>query len=560
VIAAVDLRVSENERHQRLQGVWNRMENRSSAKLKNGHTFRKQDMMGPGQTLQHQGLLLWKTATGRLKDVLALLLSDTLIFLQEKDQKYTFATVDQKPPVIALQKLIVREVANEERGMFLISASAAGPEMYEVHTSSKEERNTWMRLIREAVESCPEEEEEDASESEEEKRAAEARMQKIYKLQENLMSQDQQICSSLEEKLQIYTELSALSGMMKTSLVEPRLLVQPHSEELPQAAVLLAAALQEGENKYKHISHSRLVNLYPVCGFVQYQIVQSVQSLTQLLYSLQAAVTIQDSCYEVQRLFLQETGRPYPGAQRPHLPSIRGSTLQEQEKQRNLAQRLQGQLRQEKERWERACQARESQQGEQESKLEERERQYHLEMERLRCKKEELDQQQQEYQQSLERLREGQRSVERDREHLGNQQKLLQTWKQDQQTTLPHMDLVPIQPRDHAGNGSVFVNEAAFTSTSINNHHIHRKGSDPSTHNCLNTFLARSNSRQTPTAKTPHGPHSDSQRWAMGTGYHYSPAGSLGLQHMPNGRNDHQVNVLPNVKCQKKGNVTISDF
>lgn len=63
-------------------------------------------------------------------------------------------TQDQKPPVIALQKLIVREVANQEKGMFLISASAAGPEMYEVHTSSKEERNAWMRLIREAVERC----------------------------------------------------------------------------------------------------------------------------------------------------------------------------------------------------------------------------------------------------------------------------------------------------------------------------------------------------------------------------------------------------------------------
>lgn len=62
------------------------------------------------------------------------------------------APQDQKPPVISLQKLIVREVANEERGMFLISASAAGPEMYEVHTSSKDERNTWMRHIREAVE------------------------------------------------------------------------------------------------------------------------------------------------------------------------------------------------------------------------------------------------------------------------------------------------------------------------------------------------------------------------------------------------------------------------
>lgn len=61
------MRVSEYERHQRLQEVFNRMENRSAAKLKSGHTFRKQDMMVPGQVLKHQGVLLWKTATGRLK-------------------------------------------------------------------------------------------------------------------------------------------------------------------------------------------------------------------------------------------------------------------------------------------------------------------------------------------------------------------------------------------------------------------------------------------------------------------------------------------------------------
>lgn len=61
---------------------------------------------------------------------------------------------DQKPPVIPLQKLIVREVANEERGMFLISASSLGPEMYEVHTTTRDERNAWMRHIRQAVERC----------------------------------------------------------------------------------------------------------------------------------------------------------------------------------------------------------------------------------------------------------------------------------------------------------------------------------------------------------------------------------------------------------------------
>uniref|UniRef100_A0A3Q4GQX2 Rho guanine nucleotide exchange factor (GEF) 28a n=1 Tax=Neolamprologus brichardi TaxID=32507 RepID=A0A3Q4GQX2_NEOBR len=404
VIAAVDMRVSEYERHQRLQEVFNRMENRSAAKLKSGHTFRKQDMMGPGQVLKHQGVLLWKTATGRLKDVLALLLTDTLIFLQEKDQKYTFATVDQKPPVIPLQKLIVREVANEERGMFLISASAAGPEMYEVHTSSKEERNTWMRLIREAVERC------------------------------SLTSQDQQICSSLAEKLQIYAQLSVLSGRMEASLAEPRLLVQPHSEELPQAAALLTAALQEGEtftytaHFSKHIFISTVFSTYST----PYSTYKNPKQL------LKSFLTIQDSCYEVQRLLLQESGRPSPRAQRLHLPSVWGSALQDQEKQRNLekqkeeaavAQRLHDRLRQEKERWERECQARKSQQGAQESMLEEREKQCQVAAERLRRERVELDEQLEEYQQNLERLREGQRSVERERERLDEQQKLLQCWK-----------------------------------------------------------------------------------------------------------------------------------
>ncbi|XP_068608751.1 rho guanine nucleotide exchange factor 28 [Brachionichthys hirsutus] len=592
VIAAVDLSVSEYERRQKLQEVWNRMENRSAAKLKNGHTFRKQDMMGPGQTLQHQGLLLWKTATGRLKDVLALLLTDHLIFLQEKDQKYTFAAVDQKPPVIALQKLIVREVANEERGMFLISASAAGPEMYEVHTSSKEERNAWMRLVRDAVESCPEEEEDDTSESEEEKRAAEARIQKIQKLQESLTSRDQQICSCLEEKLRAYVALAALSGRTAAaSPVEPRLLIQPHSEEPPRAGALLAAALREADNLKAILSPKRCsptssspesdtdsvfrsspVSLAPPPSEPQTspdppeageetwaddfglesptlslkthtngtnnKIAESVRSLTQLLYSLQAAVVIQDSCSEVQGLVLQEGGRPSPRAQRTHLPSLRGNTLQEQEKQRNLekqkeevaaAQRLQDRLRQEKERWEKACQAEESRHGEQESRLEERERRCRLEEERLRSERDGLDEQLEEYQQGLERLREGQRIVEKEREQLEDRRRLLQGWSHSRQRSLPHMliasaerqEAEPARIRGLPGNGSVFVNEAALEGAGSNNRHVHRKKNDPSAHNCLNTLLASANGRQTPGTKTPRRSHPDPQGW--GTGCLYSP-------------------------------------
>ncbi|XP_043951909.1 rho guanine nucleotide exchange factor 28 isoform X4 [Gambusia affinis] len=591
-IAGVDVKVSEFERHQRLQEVWNRMENRSAAKLKSGNTFRKQDMMG--QTLRHQGMLLWKTATSRLKDVLALLLTDVLVFLQEKDQKYTFATVDQKPPVIALQKLIVREVANEEKGMFLISASSAGPEMYEVHTSSKEERNTWMRLIREAVESSPEEPEEYASESEEEKRTAEARFQKILKLQESLTSQDQQICSSLEEKLQIYTELFALSGRSDAALVEPRLLVQPQSEELPQAAALLAAALQEAENLKAALSskarslwsHSQdSDSAFPISpaalsdpsshtledtgrnrsdGFdlqptsdwqqkhpstVDFEAAESVQTLTQLLYSLQAAVTIQDTCYEVQKLLLQAGELASPRGPCLHLHGLRGNSLQEQEKQRNLekrkeevvaAQRLREQLRQERERWERECQAKESQQVEQESRLVERERKCLQAAHKLRQEREELEEQLDEYQQSLERLREGQRSVERERERLEDQQKLLQAWKHGRQSSLPavipHMVIPldvqqaspPNHSRQHSGNGSVFVNEAAFAGGSVNNRHFHHKRNDPRAHNCFNSLLDRSNDRQYPGVTSP-----------SGTGYICTnPLGSLKLstsEHHYNG-------------------------
>jgi hypothetical protein len=66
-------------------------------------------------------------------------------------------------------------------------------------------------------------------------------------LPETLSSQDYQICSSLEEKLQIYAELSVLRGEAQEPHPEPHLLVQPNPEEVPQAAVLLTAALREGE-------------------------------------------------------------------------------------------------------------------------------------------------------------------------------------------------------------------------------------------------------------------------------------------------------------------------
>uniref|UniRef100_A0A670JTJ5 Rho guanine nucleotide exchange factor 28 n=1 Tax=Podarcis muralis TaxID=64176 RepID=A0A670JTJ5_PODMU len=479
MIAAVDLQVNEYEKKQKLMEILSKIENKTYTKLKNGHVFRKQDLIKKERTLLHEGLVYWKTATGRFKDILALLLNDVMLFLQEKDQKYIFAAVDQKPAVIALQKLIVREVANEERGMFLISASSTGPEMYEIHTSSKEERSQWMRQVQEAVESCPEEEGK-MSESDEDRRIAEARAAKIQKCQVILSNQDQQICSYLEDKLNIYAKLGDMSGFEDVH-VEPHLLIKPDSGETPQVASLLAAALKEGKASsigippfaYGHVLSFVACHTFPhfCLSLVKssHSIVQTIQNLTRLLYSIQAAVTIQDSHIEIHKLLLQEQERS------SWSPSFRSTSLPEQEKHRNFKpkeelvniQKLQHQFQQEQQRWHRECEQRQQEHEARETCLLEKEKEC-LNREELLCKNQgELDVQLQDYQQNLERLRESQRTVGKERDTVRLQQKILRHWKHSRQSSLPAV-ISPgnneimghIQSDCFCGENSVFLNEA----------------------------------------------------------------------------------------------------
>lgn len=59
-------------------------------------------------------------------------------------------SLQDKSPVLSLQNLMIREIANQERGLFLISDSSP-PEMYEVHAASKDDKNTWIRIIQHTV-------------------------------------------------------------------------------------------------------------------------------------------------------------------------------------------------------------------------------------------------------------------------------------------------------------------------------------------------------------------------------------------------------------------------
>ncbi|XP_038573539.1 rho guanine nucleotide exchange factor 18a isoform X3 [Micropterus salmoides] len=232
-ISQVNNCVCEYEKAARLNEIGLRLEPKSHGRLKDGQLFRKEDLLKEDKTLLYEGIVTWKSSS-RQKDIHAVLLSDVLLLLQEKDQKLVFAAVDNKPPVISLQRLIVREVAHEDKAMYLICACTDSmPEMYEIHTGSKEECITWMGQIREAVNRYPEEEQ---------YRKLTARLQQFYDI---LKTMDDQIMQCLMDKQQIFASL--YETVMEQETPHKGLLLRGDATDLQQGETLLKGALNEVE-------------------------------------------------------------------------------------------------------------------------------------------------------------------------------------------------------------------------------------------------------------------------------------------------------------------------
>ncbi|XP_046277954.1 rho guanine nucleotide exchange factor 2 isoform X6 [Marmota monax] len=239
LLSNVDQDVHELEKGARLQEIYNRMDPRAQAPVPGKGPFGREELLR--RKLIHDGCLLWKTATGRFKDVLMLLMTDVLLFLQEKDQKYIFPALD-KPSVVSLQNLIVRDIANQEKGMFLISA--APPEMYEVHTASRDDRSTWIRVIQQSVRVCPSREDFPLIETEDEAYLRRIKME--------LQQKDRALVELLQEKVGLFAEMTHFqaeedggSGMSLPTL--PRGLFRSESLESPRGERLLQDAIREVE-------------------------------------------------------------------------------------------------------------------------------------------------------------------------------------------------------------------------------------------------------------------------------------------------------------------------
>ncbi|XP_056330618.1 rho guanine nucleotide exchange factor 2 isoform X2 [Danio aesculapii] len=235
LLCSVDQQVQELERAQRLQEIQSRLDPRAETKVKGGGVFHGAELLRRG--LIHEGALLWKTAQGsRLKDVHVLLMTDVLVFMQEKDQKYVFPTLD-KPSVLCLQNLIVRDIANQQRGMFLISHSTP-PEMYELHAASKDDRNTWMKIIQQTVSNCPSREDFPLIETEDKAL--------LRRLRADIQQKDREVLELLQERVTLFSDLvEATGGQNVTVPTNSRNIFRADTPYAPQAEKLLNEAIVE---------------------------------------------------------------------------------------------------------------------------------------------------------------------------------------------------------------------------------------------------------------------------------------------------------------------------
>ncbi|XP_029686558.1 rho guanine nucleotide exchange factor 18a isoform X1 [Takifugu rubripes] len=500
-ISQVNNQVRQYEKAARLREIGLRLEPKSQGRQKDGLLFHRDDLINGTRTLLHEGTVTWKSS-GRHKEIHALLLSDVLVLLQEKDQKLVFAGVDNKPPIISLKRLLVREVAREDKAMFLINVSTSMAEMYELHTSSRQERLTWLTLISDAIEQI------NALTVKEDIDEMSAELQQ---LQDALRLCDEHIKQCLTKKQEVFAAL--YKNVMKQEIPHKGLLLRGDASDFQQGETLLAGAIREAE-----YLQNRLISVVNTSNPLEDDNVQDVQlgredpygagdsnmksdaadepsgmddlpgySLTpkpsqellysesteqsaddddtnmpesrlvssqfplaemcervillaQRLYTLQTIVAQQDSQIELQNTFQSQSKQP----------TRNNSVLLEQEKQRNqekhkeaLAnlQKLQAQHREEQRQWEKERERQRIQMEALEAQLQQREEECRTWEEKLQGEKTELEEQRGNYQEGLERLRETTKSVEKEKDRLSQEKERLEQQQEKLKKYIPNPGL-----------------------------------------------------------------------------------------------------------------------
>ncbi|GFR03629.1 a-kinase anchor protein 13 [Trichonephila clavata] len=236
IVEQVNTAVAEKDREARLLEIYNRIDAKSTAFFRR-KKFKKSDLLSDGRKLRYEGTLEWKSARGKVIEIHMIILSDVIVLLQENNQKYTFASLDNKAAVISLPKLLVREKAGQNsRGLYLISSNPSDPEMYEMLTLSPRDKKQWLQILRDSVAMAAQETRTAAAlgdKSDEDQNLEDDIMNKISELCATMQEKDVEIVTLCEEKLRAMFSALELLGFDKQKMpnIDLQQLLQKDEEE-----------------------------------------------------------------------------------------------------------------------------------------------------------------------------------------------------------------------------------------------------------------------------------------------------------------------------------------
>ncbi|XP_073179709.1 rho guanine nucleotide exchange factor 11 isoform X10 [Lepidochelys kempii] len=165
ILRYVNEAVKRAENRHRLETYQKRLDATSLERTSNPLAAEFKNLDLTSRCMIHEGALSWRISKEKTLDLHVLLLEDLLVLLQKQDEKLVLkfhsktalGSSDTKQtfsPVLKLNSMLIRSVATDKRALFIICTSELGPQIYELVALTPSEKNTWMELLEEAVESA----------------------------------------------------------------------------------------------------------------------------------------------------------------------------------------------------------------------------------------------------------------------------------------------------------------------------------------------------------------------------------------------------------------------
>lgn len=152
ILENVNGRVAEKQKEDRHLDIFKRIDAKSTTTYKKDK-FRKSDIIGSNRKLKFEGvasLILNGRVKMQMQNVIVVVLTDCLFFLQETSQKYQFCSPDPKAGVVSLQNLLIRDKpgTDSHRTIYIIYSGSENPQIYELKVQQPKDKNVWIESIR----------------------------------------------------------------------------------------------------------------------------------------------------------------------------------------------------------------------------------------------------------------------------------------------------------------------------------------------------------------------------------------------------------------------------